>query len=124
MRTLVCQQTTRWVDGQAQTNTRYFLSSLQGASAAALAGYIRRHWGIENHQHWHLDVTFAEDACQCRRDHAPRNLSTMHNLALKLLQRLPGKTSLRRKRKKAARDDAFLLQLLAQLPLEKSATKS
>ena len=120
LRTLVCQQTTRWVDGQAQTSTRYFLSSLEGAGAAALAGYIRRHWGIENHQHRHLDVTFAEDACQCRRDHAPRNLSTMRKLALTLLQRLPGKTSLRRKRKKAARDDGFLHQLLAQLPLEET----
>lgn len=116
LRTLVCVQTTRWSDGQAQPATRYFLSSLAGASAATLGGYIRGHWGIENQQHWHLDITFAEDACTCRRDHAPRNLSTMRKLALTLLQRLPLKTSLKRKRKKAARDDGFLHQLLAQLP--------
>ena len=60
-------------------------------------------------------MTFAEDACQCRRDHAPRNLSTMRKLALTLLLRLPLVMSLKRKRKKAARDDQFLLQLLAQL---------
>lgn len=124
LRTLVCQQTTRWVAGQIQTATRYFLSSLSGASAAALAGYVRQHWGIENHQHWHLDVTFAEDASQCRRDHAPRNLSTMRKLALTLLQRLPGSMSLKRKRKKAARDDGFLHQLLAQLPTEETDTRA
>ena len=116
LHTLVCQQTTRWVAEKAQQATRYFLSSLAGARTATLAGYVRGHWGIENQQHWHLDVTFAEDACQCRRDHTPRNLSTMRKLALTLLRRTPLVMSLKRKRKKAARDDQFLLQLLAQLP--------
>ncbi|RZK62429.1 MAG: hypothetical protein EOO59_02565 [Hymenobacter sp.] len=60
-------------------------------------------------------MTFAEDASQCRRDHAPRNLSTMRKLALTLVRRSPLVMSLKRKRKKAARDDQFLLQLLAQL---------
>ena len=120
LQTLVCQQTTRWVAGNVQQATRYFLCSLAGASAATLAGYVRGHWGIENQQHWHLDVTFAEDASQCRRDHAPRNLSTMRKLALTLLRRSPLVMSLKRKRKKAARDDKFLLQLLAQLPREET----
>jgi hypothetical protein len=61
LKMLVCQQTTRWVAGDVQQATRYFLSSLAGASAATLAGYIRGHWSIENQQHWHLDMTFAED---------------------------------------------------------------
>ena len=121
LHTLVCQRTTRWVAGQPQQATRYFLCSLAQASAATLAGYVRGHWGIENQQHWHLDVTFAEDASQCRRAHAPRNLSTMRKLALTLLQRSPLVMSLKRKRKKAARDDKFLFQLLDQLPLEESA---
>ena len=124
LQTLVCQQTTRWVAGQSQQATRYFRCSLAKASAATLAGYIRGHWSIENQQHWHLDVTFAEDACQCRRDHAPRNLSTMRKLALTLLRRSPLVMSLKRKRKKAARDDKFLLQLLAQLPQEETTSIS
>lgn len=124
LRTLVCVQTTRWLNGREEQATRYFLSSLAQANAAALAGYVRRHWGIENQQHWHLDVTFAEDACQCRRDHAPRNLSTLRKLALTLLQRCPLQMSLKRKRKKAARDDAFLHQLLAQLPAQENAPTS
>lgn len=115
LHTLVCVQTTRWQQGYATQATRYYLASLPHASALELAGYIRGHWGIENHQHWHLDVTWAEDACRCRRDHAPRNLSTLRKLALSLLERDDTPMSLRRKRKKAARDDNFLFQVLAQL---------
>lgn len=114
---VVCVQTRRWQQGRAQQSTRYYLTSLAQASAGELAGYIRGHWGIENHLHWHLDVTFAEDACRCRLGHAPRNLSPLRKLALTLLRRDPTpKMSLKRKRKKAARDDNFLCQLLAQLP--------
>ncbi|MGI4822156.1 MAG: ISAs1 family transposase, partial [Janthinobacterium lividum] len=101
LQTLVCQQTTRWVAGKAQQATRYFLSSLVEARAATLAGYMRGHWGMENQQPWHLDVTFAEDASQCRRDQAPRNLSTIRKLALTLLQRSALVMSLKRKRKKS-----------------------
>lgn len=124
LRTLVCVQTTRRLHGREEPATRYFLSSLGQTSAAALAGYVRQHWGIENHQHWHLDVTFAEDACQYCRRHAPRNRSTLRKLTLTLIQRCPLKMSLKRKRKKAARNDAFLHQLLAQLPVEEKAPKS
>lgn len=124
LRTVICVRTTRWRDGQVERATRYFLSSLAGASAATLAGYVRRHCSIENEQHWHLDITFAEDACTCRREHAPRNLSTMRKLALTLLHQLPLKMSLKRKRKKAARDDGFLHQLLAQLPTQESIPAS
>ena len=64
---------------------------------------------------WHLDVTFDEDACQVRKDHAPRNLTTVRKLALGLISRDPANMSLKRKRKKAARDDAYLIRLLSQL---------
>ncbi|RZJ88103.1 MAG: ISAs1 family transposase, partial [Hymenobacter sp.] len=93
----------------------YYLTSLAQASAGELAGYVRGHWGIENDLHWHLDSTFAEDACRVRQGHAPRNLSTLRKRALTLLQREPTKMSLPRKRKKAARDDDYLRQLLSQL---------
>jgi predicted transposase YbfD/YdcC len=112
---VVCVQTRRWQQGREQHSTRYYLSSLAQASAGELAGYVRGHWGIENDLHWHLDVTFAEDACRVRQGHAPRNLSTLRKLALTLLRREPTKRSLPRKRKKAARDDDYLRQLLRQL---------
>jgi len=94
----------------------HFVPLLAQTSASALGGYVRRHWGIENQQHWHLDVTFAEDTCQCRRDHASRNLSILRKIARTLIQCYLLKMSLKPKRKKATCDDAFLRQLLAQLP--------
>lgn len=112
---VVCVQTRRWQQGREQHSTRFYLSSLAQASAGELAGYVRGHWGIENDLHWHLDVTFAEDACRVRQGHAPRNLSTLRKLALTLLRREPMKMSLPRKRKKAARDDDYLRQLLSLL---------
>ena len=96
------------------------MSSLSGYSAAQMGYYIRRHWSIENEQHCTaraapLDVTFDENACQVRKDHTPRNLTTVRKLALGLIGRDPAKMSLKRKRKKAARDDTYLMTLLGQL---------
>jgi predicted transposase YbfD/YdcC len=112
---VVCVLSERWLDGVFHQNKRFYISSLSGCSAAQMSQYIRRHWSIENEQHRHLDVTFSEDGCQVRRDHAPRNLTTVRKLALGLIQRDPARMSLKRKRKKAARDDAYLLTLLSQL---------
>ena len=77
--------------------------------------YIPRHWSIENEQHWHLYLTFNDDGSGVGRDHAPRNLITIRKLALGLISRNPTKMSLKRKRKKAARDDTYLMMLLSQL---------
>ena len=87
-------QTQRWQQSRHQRSTRYYLRSLTRACAAQLAGYVRGHWGIENHWHWHLDVTFAEDACRCCQGHAPRNRAPLRRLALTLLRRGPTKMSL------------------------------
>ncbi len=105
----------RWQGCRHQRASRYYISSLVGCSPEQAAHYIRRHWSIENEQHWHLDITFEEDACQVRSDHAPRNLSTIRKLALGLITQEPSKMSLKRKRKKAARDDDYLKTLLSQL---------
>jgi predicted transposase YbfD/YdcC len=77
---------------------RYFLSSLE-ADAAAFAGYIRAHWGIENQLHWCLDVVFGEDASRIRKDHAPRNVS--------LLRRLGPQSSASRTLKRQFGDEAL-----------------
>lgn len=115
LKSVVCVESTRWLNGKEQQDKRYYISSLSGCSAAKMGHYIRRHWSIENEQHWHLDVTFDEDGCQVRKDHAPRNLTTIRKLALALVSREPTKMSLKRKRKKAARDDNYLFKLLSQL---------
>lgn len=115
LKSVVCVASSRWLNSKEQLSKRYYISSLTGYSAAQMGEYIRRHWSIENEQHWHLDLTFGEDACQVRKDHAPRNLTTVRKLALGLISREPAKMSLKRKRKKAARDDAYLMRLLSQL---------
>lgn len=115
LKSVICVESSRWINDKEQHSKHYYISSLAGCPAAQMGYYIRRHWSIENEQHWHLDVTFAEDGCQVRKDQAPRNLTTVRKLALGLINRDPAKMSLKRKRKKAARDDAYLMTLLSQL---------
>lgn len=115
LQSVVMVQSSRWVDQQETFSKRFYISSLSGLDAAAMSRYIRRHWSIENELHWHLDVTFGEDSCRVRKDAAPRNLSTIRKVSLALLKRDPAKMSLARKRKKAARDDTYLKNLLSQL---------
>ena len=61
-----------------------------------------------------LDVTFREDECRVRKDHAPQNLSTLRKFALSLLRqdvRYP-KHSLRSRRKTAERLPDYRASLL------------
>lgn len=99
LKSVIYVESIRWVNDKQERSKRYYISSLAGHSAAQMGRYIRRHWSIENEQHWHLDVTFDEDGCQVRKDHAPRNLTTVRKLALGLISRDPTKMSLKRKRK-------------------------
>jgi len=46
--------------GIETSETRYFISGLS-LDAPEIARAIRGHWMVESH-HWHLDVTFREDA--------------------------------------------------------------
>src|SRR3954471_19679733 len=62
---------------------------------------------------WVLDVTFREDECRIRTDHAPANFTTIKHMALNLTRTAPGKDSLRLRRKVAAWDDEYLPSLIA-----------
>lgn len=92
--------------GESSTETRLYISSLPPDPAPLLAA-SRSHWSIENNLHWQLDVTFREDQCRIRKDHAARNLATMRKAVLNLLRREPSKISLKRKRLKAALNPMF-----------------
>ncbi len=94
------------------TQQRYYISSLSEVSPQQMIGFTRGHWSIENQLHWQLDVSFKEDESRVRRDNAPQNLSVIRKLALQLLKQVPQKASIKRKRKKAARDDAYLTTVL------------
>jgi len=99
-------------DGGESGATRYYILS-RYLSAKRFAEAVRGHWGIENHLHWHLDVTFGEDDLRIRKGHAPANMSILMRTALSLLKR---EGSLRRgiatKRKRAGWDTAYLTKVL------------
>ena len=61
-----------------------------------------------------LDVTFREDDSRVRDRTAARNLALMRKIALNLLGRDRSRTaSVRARRKRAAWNDEYMLQLLA-----------
>ena len=92
---------------------RYFLSSCRD-DPATLGQAIRTHWGIENALHWVLDVTFREDDSRVRDRRAARNLAVLRRIAINLVDRdRSAKASVRARRKKAAWNDDYMLQLLA-----------
>ncbi len=98
--------------GQTSTETRLYISSLP-PDPALILGACRSHWSIENNLHWQLDVTFREDECRIRKDHAATNLARMRHATLNLLAREPSKIPIKRKRLKAAINPQFRAALLA-----------
>jgi predicted transposase YbfD/YdcC len=96
------------------TETSYYISSLPN-KADLLLTCSRAHWAVENSLHWVLDVTFREDESRVRVGNAPQNLAVLRHLALNILKKDTAKGSLKQKRFRAALDDTFLFQLLAQV---------
>lgn len=112
--------------------TRYYISSRALSAEDALQA-TRGHWGIENGLHWVLDVDFREDQSRLRKGHGATNMAIVRHFAFNLAQSAPEpqrpprplakprakpaqnlrKTSMRRRRKSAARGQAYLLNILA-----------
>ena len=84
----------------------------ESANAASLAGWVRRHWGIENKIHWVRDVVFHEDHQHAYRGASAHTTAIMHNLAISLL-RLAGTTEIRRATEYIAADRTRILPILA-----------
>jgi predicted transposase YbfD/YdcC len=88
--------------------TMFFISSHQ-PKIRTLSRFIRGHWGIENTQHWVLDVTFSEDASRIRKDSSPEIAAAFRRMALNILQRDTSiKENIRGKRLRAGWDDSVL----------------
>ena len=101
------------LSGKVTTERRYFISSLGGTDAAALADAVRGHWSVENKLHWQLDVSFREDERRIRKGHGAENYSRLCRLALNLLERDRSvKIGVHGKRLKAGWDEHYLLRLL------------
>ena len=81
------------------TEVRYFISSLP-INVKEIARAIRGHWMVESY-HWHLDVTFREDANRTIDKQAAYNLNVLRKLAantLKLLEICKKSASMKLKR--------------------------
>jgi predicted transposase YbfD/YdcC len=99
----------------AEKTTRevaYYLSSLDG-DVATFARLARGHWGIENRQHWVLDIAFREDDSRVRVGHAAENFGVLRRVALNLLrQDTRTQAGVKARRLKAGWDEGYLLSLL------------
>ena len=84
LKTIAMTRNTITKNGKTTTETRYFISSLpKDAKEAARA--IRGHWMVESY-HWHLDVTFREDANHTAQKDAAYNLNIIKKMALNTLK--------------------------------------
>jgi len=96
------------------SDDRIYIASLI-RSATAFVTMIRQHWDIENKLHWSLDVTFNEDRCRIRKDHAAENMVALRHIALNLLrQEHSHRLSLRQKRLLCGLDEHYLLTVLSR----------
>jgi predicted transposase YbfD/YdcC len=101
----------RTINGQTSMEVCYFIGSRR-MSARRYGKVLRQHWDIENNLHWHLDVSFREDASTIHRRNAGTNFAVLRRVALSLLKQSPSKKSIPLKRKEAALDPGFLAEIL------------
>ncbi len=107
---------TRIIGDQTSTEWRYVLCSCPDQDRCAAT--VRGHWGIENQQHWVLDVQFGEDACRTRNDHSAENLALIRRMVLNVLRHNgPPRDSIRRRKLRAALNDDYRLRLLLGAPI-------
>jgi predicted transposase YbfD/YdcC len=109
---LIKIEASREIKGIIHQETRYYISDETFSSPSYYLSLARGHWGIENQLHWHLDVTFREDACRTRQGDAPLNLSTLRKFALQLLTNQKDKLSLKKRQYKAALDVEYLKKII------------
>ena len=81
--------------------------------ANAVGPMIRAHCAIENSLHWVMDMVFRDDECRVRTDNAPANFAICRHIAYNLTRNLPGKDSIRLRRKTAGWDDEYLVKIIA-----------
>jgi predicted transposase YbfD/YdcC len=110
--TLIKIEASREIKGVLHQETRYYISDEKISEPSYYLALSRGHWGIENQLHWHLDVTFKEDACRTRQENAPLNLATLRKFALQLLSNQNDKLSLKKRQYKATLDLNYLKKIV------------
>ncbi len=102
----------RRIGEETSVEVRHFINSVTRVKPFARA--VRGHWGIENSEHYILDMAFDEDACRVRRENGPENLATLRHMALNLLRREPtSRRGVKARVRQAGWDEQYLLRVLA-----------
>jgi predicted transposase YbfD/YdcC len=113
LRTLVITTSHVSKDEHDTWETRLYISDLP-PRAKSLGKAIRQHWGIENGQHWVLDVAFREDTARQQHRNGSANLAAIRRLIVSLLrQERTLKRGAKAKRMVCALDQSYLLKVLA-----------
>ena len=112
VRTVVEVTSTVTTPEGAASSVRHYIGDEDHPHAAYYAMLARGHWGIENQLHWHLDVTFKEDACHARKSFAAQNFSTVRKLALQIAKAHSDNRSIRKRLFRASLSQDYLLEQL------------
>ena len=86
-------------DGSCSTEYRYYICSLK-SDIELFSLAVRKHWSVEV-MHWHLDVTFREDANRTIEKQSAQNLNIIRKFCLsilKMVEILKPRLSMRKKR--------------------------
>ncbi len=111
IQTIVCVERVRHLWNKTTQEVQFYLSFLP-VDAQLNGRVIRQHWGIKNQVHWTLDVTFNEDKCRIRSLNSPQNLALLRRMALNAInQETTLRRSLRQKKKRAAMNDDYMMQI-------------
>jgi predicted transposase YbfD/YdcC len=112
LRTLAVVTTCNLQGEQETWETRWYVSD-HAPCAKALAHAIRKHWSIENSQHWVLDIAFGEDSRRQQDRQGAVNFAAVRRLAVSLLRQNKSlKRGAKCKRMACALDPSYLLQIL------------
>ena len=101
LKSIVMEEKTIEKAGKKRKEMRYYISSME-KDIETVSRAVRGHWNIES-MHWHLDVTFREDANHTTDKMAARNHNIMRKWCLSILKIIelslrPKKLSMRKKR--------------------------
>ena len=107
-------ESSRFVNDATSVEKRFYISSRKMTPNEANEA-VRKHWLTENKNHYVLDVSFSEDACQISKGNAPENIATLRRITLNLLKTMKPsrpRTSYKAMRKIAGWENSFLDDIL------------
>jgi predicted transposase YbfD/YdcC len=112
LRIIVMVERIRNLWNKTTREVHFYLSSLP-VDASINGRVIRQHWSSKNQMHWSLDVTFDKHKCCIRSLNSPQNFALVRRMALNAVnQETTLKRSLRQKRKRAAMNNDYMMQIL------------